>query len=217
VRDPGRIPNVVARLSGSDDAETKRVLLVAHLDHIGVDESAQGDVVFNGADDNGSGVAALLEIAEELARRPRVKRPRYTVEFLFTGGEEAGLLGARAYLRIGAADTGSVAAVLNLDMVSRNADDLYVLDGPHAQLGDVVRSVLASRPDLSLTLRDAPDESQLFRRSDHFAFSEAGIPAVWLFTGFHADYHAVTDEVSRIDADKAARVARLVLAVIDSL
>jgi Zn-dependent M28 family amino/carboxypeptidase len=156
---------------------------VAHLDHIGVDGAASGDAVFNGADDNAAGVAALLEIAEELARRPRAQRPRHTVEFLFTGGEEAGLVGARAYLRLRAADTASVAAVLNLDMVSRTGDDIYVLDEPHAGLGDLVRSVLAARPDRSLTVRDAGDEPQLYRRSDHFVLSAAGIPAVWLSPG----------------------------------
>lgn len=212
----GRAPNVVAVLPGRDPAlRDEVVVLSAHLDHVGVGDAVAGDSIYNGADDNASGTAALLEIAEAMAALPPEERPRRSVLFLHVSGEELGLLGSQWFVAHAPIPLSRIVADLNVDMVGRNAPDTVVLVGKaFSTLGATVDSVAAARPDLRLHPIDDPwPEEQLFLRSDHVSFAQQGIPAIFFFGGFHTDYHRPSDEANRIDGDKLTRVARLIFAV----
>jgi hypothetical protein len=204
-------PNVVAVLRGSDpQLRDEYVLLTAHFDHVGIGRPVNGDSIYNGADDNASGTAALLEVARAFASLPEA--PRRSVMFLHVSGEEHGLIGSRWYSENPTVPIGQIVANINADMISRNAPDSIVVIGKeYSSLGNVVNRVGARHPELGLTVSDDlwPQE-RFFYRSDHFNFARLEIPALFFFSGVHEDYHQPSDTVDRIDADKAARVARLI-------
>jgi Zn-dependent M28 family amino/carboxypeptidase len=204
-------PNVVAVLRGSDpQLRDEYVLLTAHFDHVGVGRPVAGDSIYSGADDNASGTAALLEVAKAFSLLP--ERPRRSILFLHVSGEEHGLLGSRWYSENPTVPIGQIVANINVDMISRNAPDTIVVIGKsYSTLGDVVDRVGARNPGLGLTVSDDlwPEE-RFFYRSDHYNFARLEIPAIFFFSGVHADYHRPSDTVDRIDPDKAARVARLI-------
>jgi len=207
-----RAPNVVAVLPGSDPAlRDEYVVFSAHMDHVGVrNMNASGDSIFNGADDNASGTSALLEVAEAFASMETP--PARSLVFLAVSGEEKGLLGSRYYSDHPTVPIEKIVANINVDMIGRNAPDSIVVIGQeYSSLGPLVREVAAANPDLGLTV--APDlwpQERFFFRSDHFNFARKDIPALFFFAGVHEDYHQPSDEADKIDADKAARVARLI-------
>lgn len=205
-------PNVVALLRGSDpELRDTYVVLTAHFDHVGVGPpDASGDSIYNGADDDASGTAVLLEVARAFASLPRP--PRRSVLFLAVSGEELGLLGSRHFADAPTVPLEGIVANVNLDMVGRNAPDTVVALGQEfSSLGPLVHAVAAEHPELGLTVAPDPNPAeQAFFRSDHVHFVRKEIPALFLTTWLHEDYHRPSDEVEAIDADKAARVARLV-------
>lgn len=211
VLDDAQPPNVVALLPGSDPAlRDSYVIFSAHMDHLGVGPAdATGDSIYNGADDDASGTAALLEIAEAFAMLS--PRPARSLIFLAVSGEEKGLLGSAHFTARPPIPLGQVVANFNIDMIGRNAPDSVVAVGAeYTTLGGLAREVAAQHPDLGLTVADDPwPEERFFFRSDHFHFAEHGVPALFVFAGVHQDYHQPSDEVDRVDADKAARIARL--------
>lgn len=211
VTDDSRAPNVVAMLPGSDPTlRDEYVILSAHMDHVGVGAPVNGDSIFNGADDDASGTAALVEVAEAMASLPTP--PRRSVIFLHVSGEEKGLLGSRWYADHPTVPVERIVANVNVDMIGRNAPDSVVVIGKnYSTLGQTMNTVVANHPELGLTAADDlwPEE-RFFFRSDHFNFARREIPALFFFTGVHPDYHRPSDEVDRINTDKAARVARLV-------
>ena len=204
-------PNMVGVIRGSDPGLSGTyVVLSAHMDHVGVGRPDEtGDSIYNGADDDASGTAVLMEVAEALAALP--VPPKRSVLVLAVSGEEKGLLGSRWFSEHPTVPLDSVVANINLDMVSRNAPDTIVVIGrEYSSLGATVHEV-AGRPELGLTLAADPwPEQRFFFRSDHFNFARHEIPALFFFAGTHEDYHRPSDEVDRIDADKASRVGRLV-------
>jgi hypothetical protein len=204
-------PNVVAVLRGSDPVlRDEYVVLSAHMDHVGVGRPVNGDSIYNGADDDASGTAALVEVAEALASLP--VRPRRSIVFLHVSGEEKGLLGSQWYSDHPTVPLAQVVANVNVDMIARNARDSVVVIGKdYSTLGQVVNAVRERHPELGLVAADDlwPEESFFFR-SDHFNFARKEIPAIFFFSGVHPDYHRPSDEVEKIDADKAARVARYI-------
>jgi Peptidase family M28 len=206
-----RAPNVVGILRGSDPAlRDTYVVYSAHMDHVGVGlPDATGDSIYNGADDDASGTAAVMAIAEAFASLPRP--PLRSVVFLTVSGEEEGLWGSTAFVRSGPFPVASLVADLNLDMISRNEPDRVVVIGlRYSDLGDRVEGVAATHPELGLSVIDDPwPDERFFFRSDHYNFARAGVPALFFFAGVHEDYHRPSDEADRIDAGKAARVARL--------
>jgi hypothetical protein len=207
----GLPPNVVALLPGSDPAlDGTYVVVTAHFDHVGVGPpDATGDSIYNGADDNASGTAALLEVADALASMP--EPPRRSVLFLAVSGEELGLLGALAYVQSPTVPRGGMVANINLDMVSRGpADTAYAIGHDHSELGPLAVAVADQVEAVALTLVPDPFTGQnLLFRSDHFAFALVEVPAIGLFGGFHPDYHTPADNPGTINAAKAADVARL--------
>ncbi len=206
-----RVPNVVAILEGSDPVlKNEYVVFSAHMDHVGVGTAdAGGDTIYNGADDDGSGTTAIMEIAEAYASL--ATPPKRSLIFLAVSGEEKGLLGSSYFTDHPPVPITHIIANINMDMIGRNNPDSVTAIGlEYSSLGPLATAVSRANPDLRLTV--APDltpEEQLFLRSDHFSFARKDIPAIFFTTGLHGDYHKASDEISTIDTDKIARVARL--------
>lgn len=197
-------PNVGAWREGRDtQVRDEYVLYVAHMDHVGVGTPVGGDSIYNGADDNASGTSALLEIAEALAALDPA--PRRSMIVLLVSGEEHGFWGSQYFVNTPPVPIGSIVAVFNLDMVSRNQPDTMRVAGMSVStLGDAVAAAAAAHPEDHLAVRDGPDGL-----SDHIPFAAEGVPWLLFFAGLHADYHRPSDEPPNSDPDKAARVARL--------
>jgi len=203
-------PNLVGVLEGTDpELRGEYVAVSAHVDGVGLRPGA-ADSINNGADDNASGLAALLEIAR--AFRPPAQRPRRSMLFLVPSGEERGLWGSDFFLRHPTVPRERIVADLNMDLIGRNWTDSVIVAGPElSSLGETLAAAVAAHPELRMTpLADRWPEERIFYRSDHYHFARAGVPVLFFTSGTHPDYHQPTDSPDRVDAEKAARVARLV-------
>lgn len=211
-----RPPNVVGVVRGSDpELNDSYVVVTAHYDHVGTGEpDLAGDSIFNGADDNASGTAVLLEVAEAMAALPLP--PRRSVLFMAVSGEELGLLGSGAFVADPTVPLAGMVANINLDMVSRGeAGVSYAIGYPLSSLGLLARAVADQVADLGIVVEsDEGLGEDLITRSDHFHFARSRVPAIGLFGGFHPDYHTRNDEADRVDPGKAARMARLATYVV---
>ncbi len=215
-------PNVIGVLPGSDPAlKDEYVLLMAHLDHNGIDETRSGDKIFNGAMDNAAGTATMLEAARALAALPQ--RPRRSIIFAAVTAEEKGLLGSD-YLanHLPVPTGGKIVGVVNLDMPVLLYDftDVVAFGAEHSTMGQAVANA-GAKMGVSLSPDPLPSEG-LFTRSDHYSFVKKGIPSVFLMTGFQnggekafkdflaTHYHKVSDDLSLpIDWNAAAKFARI--------
>lgn len=206
----GTVRNVIGWIRGAHPSlRDEYVVYTAHYDHVGVAglPDAQGDSIYNGADDNASGTAALLEIAEAFASLD--SPPRRSVVFLATAAEERGLLGAFHYAANPTFPLDRTIANLNLDMIGRNdPGSVQVIRTSTSTLADSALAAAARHPEIGIAAIDVPDD-QLVRRSDCFAFLDRGVDALFFHSGLHADYHGLDDEPARLDAAKAAAVAKL--------
>lgn len=204
-------PNTIAVLRGSDpELADEYVLLTAHMDHVGVGRPVDGDSIYNGADDDGSGTVTVLEVARAFASLDEA--PRRSIVFLLVSGEEKGLLGSRHYAENPTFPLESTVANVNLDMVGRNwSDTIVVIGKDESSLGTEVERISAEHPELDMAVIDDlwPEES-FYTRSDHFNFARRGVPILFFFNGTHDQYHRPADEVDLIDYDKMARIGRLV-------
>jgi Zn-dependent M28 family amino/carboxypeptidase len=172
--------NVAARLPGRDPRlASQAVLITAHWDHKGIGPAIRGDSIYNGAEDNASGVAAILGVAKSLTQLPRTAR---AIVFVATTAEESGLLGSEAYVQHPLIPLGQTAAVLNLDVTNvRGATrTIGALGRDRSTLGPVI---LAAAQAEALTVEAKPDVRGSFFRSDHFPFARAGVPALSIFAG----------------------------------
>lgn len=204
--------NVVGRVPGGDpERDGEYVVLIAHYDHLGVGEPDEsGDSIYNGADDNASGVAALLEVARAVgALSSPTRRP---LLFLAVSGHERGLAGSTWYADNSTVPLSGAVAVLNLDMVGGNhPDSIGVVGYDRSSLGPLVAEIAAANPQLRLAVRPDPAPADdLFEGSDHFPFARRGIPGIRFFSGSHEHHGTPSDEARHVDDDKVARVARLV-------
>lgn len=203
-----RADNVLAYLPGTDLAK-QYIVIGAHYDHIGQKtrkkESDEDDVIYNGADDNASGSAGVLAVAEAFAKLGI--KPRRTVVFALFAGEELGLVGSSYLVKKPVFPLNSTIAMLNMDMISRGGPDSLSVEGSgrSPQLRAIVEEC---NETIGLKLAENKDDG--FGGSDHQPFLDKGIPAVHFFTGLHGDYHKVTDNPDKVDAAKAAKVAQLV-------
>jgi hypothetical protein len=207
------VPNLVAVLDGRDSRlRREHVAVSAHLDHVGV-RTGRADSVFNGADDNASGVAGLLELAEAFSR-PEA-RPARSLLFLVPSGEEKGLWGSAYWVNHPTVPLGDVVADLNMDLIGRNWADSVIVTGPEmSTLGETLRRVTAANPQLRMApVADRWPQERIFYRSDHYNFALKGVPVLFFTSGTHADYHQPTDAADRIDSEKASRLVRLVFHV----
>ncbi|MEA3247445.1 MAG: M20/M25/M40 family metallo-hydrolase [Gemmatimonadota bacterium] len=203
-----RVPavNVVGMIKGADPAlAADYVLIDAHYDHLGVrGPGVNGDSIYNGADDDASGTVAVLEIARQFAQGPKPKR---TVVFMATIGEETGLLGTRWYIAHPVIPLDRMAANLEIEMIGR-PDSLA--GGPgKAWLTGYERSTMGdalAAAGIPIVPDKRPDQN-FFQRSDNIAFARAGIPAHTLSTfNLHTDYHQPSDDISHVDFDHMAAV-----------
>jgi hypothetical protein len=207
--------NVVAVIRGSDpELRDEYVVLSAHYDHVGVGTPMNGDSIYNGADDNGSGTVVLLETARAISAMGEA--PRRSVAFVHVSGEERGLLGSRWFVENPPAEipVERMVANINADMVAGDShrDTLVVIGKEYSTLGPLVDEINDSMPDLGLvTSDDLWPEQRFFYRSDQLNFMRMEIPSLFFFTGVHECYHRPCDTVDFVDPDKAARVARLLV------
>jgi len=226
--------NVLAYIEGSDPKLKDEVVIVsAHYDH----EGADGNVIYSGADDDGSGTVALMAIADAYARAAAAnQRPRRSVLFAAWGSEERGpLLGAWAYTENPTFPLAQTVAVLNMDMIGRN-EEVQVGGGPrfngleiqtaesnrnavnilgysrHPELSAAVERANRAAVGIGLELKMRYDNnsSNLLRRSDQWPFLQNGVPALWFHSGLHPDYHTQYDRPEKINYEKMEKVARLV-------
>lgn len=183
---------------------------------------ARRDSISNGADDDGSGTVAVLEIAEALANMP--VKPKRSILFVWHTGEEKGLLGSRWFGGNPTVPRDQIVAQLNMDMVGRGSAADIAGGGPDylqlvgsrrvsTELGDLVEQINAasSRPfklDYQYDANGHPE--RIYCRSDHYNYARYGIPIAFFTTGLHPDYHQVTDEPQYIDYDHMARVTSFV-------
>ena len=212
----------------------------AHYDHVGYAEGEvtgtgadvrrlgargrvtagkEADRIWNGADDDGSGTVALMALAKAFAEG---QRPKRSLLFVWHSGEESGLLGSRYYADYPTVPLDSIVTQLNIDMIGRNRDDkasesntVYVVgsDRISTELHNLNRTANSAMPKpltLNYEFNDPSDTEQLYTRSDHYSYAAKGIPIIFFTTGLHPDYHANTDEVSKIEFDKMARITQLV-------
>jgi hypothetical protein len=204
--------NVVGIMPGIDPELRGQVVLIdAHYDHLGTADmgicrAAGGDTVCNGADDDASGVVAVLEIARDFHRGPP---PRRTIVFLLTTGEEVGLLGTQWYIRHPALPLERMVANLEIEMIGR--PDSLAGGGGKAWLTGFERSTMGdmlTSAGIEIVADPRPAQN-FFERSDNIAFAMRGIPAHTLSSfNLHADYHTVRDEDARIDYGHMTAVIR---------
>jgi Zn-dependent M28 family amino/carboxypeptidase len=209
--------NVVAMLEGSDPVLRNRYIVIgAHFDHLGrttqysMDPRA-GDVIRNGADDNASGTAAVLQLARMLS----IQKPKHSVIFVNFSGEEEGLLGSQYFVDNPPVPLDSIVAMFNFDMVGRLTDDKLMVygTGSAAELPSIVDSAnLRVLP--ALKIQGGGDG---FGSSDHSSFYAKNIPVLHFFTDIHSDYHRATDDVEKINAAGEARVVNLAFDMIRSV
>jgi Zn-dependent M28 family amino/carboxypeptidase len=232
--------NVVGLIEGSDPhLKSTYVAFGAHYDHVGYAEGevtrddgvrragapgrvtpgAEDDRIWNGADDDGSGTVAIMALAKSFAEGPKPKR---SLIFVWHAGEERGLWGSRYFADYPTVPIDAIVAQLNIDMIGRNRDDkaseantVYLVgsDRISSELHGINQAANAAMPKpltLNYEFNDPTDLEQLYTRSDHYSYAAKGVPIIFFTTGLHPDYHANTDEVSKIEFDKMTRITQMV-------
>lgn len=197
--------NVVGIIRGSDPQLANEYVLVdAHYDHVGIGRPVNGDSIYNGADDDASGTVAVLEIARQFLQGAKPKR---TIVFAATTGEEVGLLGTRWFIAHPVMPLAQMAANLEIEMIGR-PDSLaggpgraWLTGYERSTMGDALAAQgIPIVPDKRL-------DQQFFQRSDNIAFARQGIPAHTLSSfNLHEDYHRPSDDVDKVDFDHMAAV-----------
>ena len=206
--------NVIALLPGSDPTlRAEYVVYTSHWDHLGRDPNLTGDQIFNGALDNATGTAVLLELAQAFAAQPAAQRPKRSLLFLAVTGEEKGLLGAKHYATRPLYPLAQTLANINMDGAQTvgPSRDLEVIGYGNSTLDDLAAALL--KKSNRVLLPDTQPEKGYFYRSDHFEFAKEGVPAFYTHAGKDivgqpagygqqradrytaVDYHKVTDEI----------------------
>jgi hypothetical protein len=204
-------PNVVGILEGSDPVlKNEYIVFSAHMDHEGTRSGATPDSIWNGADDDASGTAGVMELAEAFSRPGA--RPRRSLIFVTVSGEEKGLWGSEHFAGNPPVPIDKIVANLNLDMIGRNWKDTIVVIGKeHSDLGSTLNRVNAEHPELNMrAIDDLWPQENFYFRSDHFNFAKRGVPVLFFFNGTHKDYHQPSDTPDKIDAEKEARILKLI-------
>ncbi len=207
--------NVVTVIPGADEEYRDEVIVLsAHYDHMGLGEpDDRDDIVYNGADDNASGTAVLMQIAEVFGKASgNGYRPSRTLVFLHAAAEEWGLIGSRYYVRNPIHPRDHIIANVNIDMVGfiddkyadeEHTDYIYIIGAGllSSTLGSILDQANHASSNLILDQKynDTGHHMRLYRRSDQWAFAEQGIPFVFFFSGLHDYYHKPSDTVDRID------------------
>jgi hypothetical protein len=205
--------NVVAVAPGADpNLKNEYVLFSGHHDHDGIGVPVDGDSIWNGADDNASVSVAILAIGRAWVKKPGKR----SALFIWHGAEERGLYGSKYYAKHPTVKKESIVAVLNGDMIGRNAPDSAALLGaipPHRNSAALVDMAMKANQQLTkFTIDTSWDEAshpeRWYFRSDHLPYAQAGIPAIFFTTLLHPDYHTPRDEAERIDITKLAKMTK---------
>jgi len=209
--------NVLGYLEGNRD-KGQLIIISAHYDHLGI----RDDEIYNGADDDGSGTVALLELAQAFAEAKKEGNgPSKSILFLAFSGEEKGLLGSKYYTSNPVFPLDSTITNLNIDMIGRQDSDhlasdpyVYIIgsDKLSQDLHEIneAQNKTYSNLDLDYTYNDADDPNRFYYRSDHYNFAKNNIPVIFYFTGIHADYHKPTDTIDKIDFNQISEIAKLI-------
>jgi Zn-dependent M28 family amino/carboxypeptidase len=212
--------NIWAFIEGSEKPE-EIVVISAHYDHVGV----KNDQVFNGADDDGSGTVAIMEIAAAFQKaKNKGHGPKRSILILHVTGEEHGLHGSRYYSENPLFPLANTVADVNIDMIGRrdefhkdNNNYVYLIGSDYlsTDLYKVCEEVNKKNNLLTIDYKynDKKDPNRFYYRSDHYNFAKNGIPSVFLFNGVHADYHKATDEVSKIEFDALTKRTQFAFAI----
>jgi len=211
--------NVIAYLEGTD-LKDQYLFITGHYDHLGKRDT----VIYYGADDDGSGTCAVMELAEAFAKAKAAgKGPRRTVVFMTVSGEEEGLWGSAYYGDHPIFPLDKTTADLNIDMIGRidpkrkvgdSMNYVYVVgdDKLSSDLKPISESInnKYTKLELDYKFNDPKDPERIYFRSDHFNFARKGVPIIFYFNGTHNDYHRPTDTPDKINYDLYAKRAQLV-------
>ncbi|WP_281310378.1 M28 family peptidase [Flavobacterium flavigenum] len=212
--------NIWAYIEGSEKPD-EILVISAHYDHVGI----QNGEVYNGADDDGSGTVALLEMAKVFAKAKKEGHgPKRSILFLHVTGEEHGLHGSRYYSENPLFPLANTVADINIDMIGRRDVEhaktnnyVYVI-GADRLSSDLHNAVVAQnekyiKMDLDFKFNDPKDPNRFYERSDHYNFAKHGIPAVFFFNGVHEDYHGKDDIAEKIEYDALTKRTKLAFVV----
>jgi len=212
--------NIWAFIEGSEKPN-EIVVISAHYDHVGVKKG----VIYNGADDDGSGTVALLEIAQAFKTAKKEGHgPKRSILILHMTGEEHGLYGSEWYSKHPLFPLANTITDINIDMIGRRdekhakSNNYIYLIGSDYLSTDLFNICETANKDygkleIDYQYNDKKDPNRFYYRSDHYNFAKNGIPSVFLFNGVHADYHKPTDKVEKIEFDALAKRARLAFAI----
>ncbi len=210
--------NVVAYIKGSEKPD-EVIILTAHYDHVGMREDG---TIYNGADDDGSGTVAMLEIAKAFQKAVSDGNgPKRSILFLHVTGEEIGLFGSRYYTENPLFPLENTVCNLNTDMIGRidpdkadGPDYVYLIgsDKLSQELHDVSEAVNKQYVNLELDYKfnDDKDPNRFYYRSDHYNFAKNNIPVIFYFNGVHEDYHQPSDTPDKIEYELLAKRAQLI-------
>lgn len=199
--------NVLGYIEGKNRNEF--VIVGAHFDHLGIDEALEGDKVYNGADDNASGVSAVLQIAKAFLISN--EKPQRSIIFAFWNGEELGLLGSE-YFMLNYSGSLQIKGYLNFDMLGRNNDEakpkhvVYFYTEAHPAFGDWLKNDI-KRYNLDLEPNYRPWDNPI-GGSDNASFAKRGVPVIWYHTDGHPDYHQPSDHTDKINWDKLVNITK---------
>ncbi len=212
--------NIWAFIEGSEKPN-EIVVVSAHYDHVGIKK----DEVYNGADDDGSGTVALIEIAKAFQKAKNESHgPKRSILILHVTGEEHGLHGSRFYSENPLFPIANTVADVNIDMIGRHdefhpnsSDYIYLIGSDYlsTDLFNVCEETNKKYGNLSLDYKynDRADPNRFYYRSDHYNFAKNGIPSVFLFTGTHPDYHKPGDDVDKIEFDALTKRTKYAFAI----
>ena len=212
--------NIWAYIEGSEKPD-EIIVISAHYDHVGIKDGE----IYNGADDDGSGTVALLEIAQafEIAKKEG-HGPKRSILFLHMTGEEHGLLGSSYYSEHPLFPIAKTITDINIDMIGRHdefhndsSNYVYLIGSDYlsTDLFNICEAANKNFVNISLDYKfnDRADPNRFYYRSDHYNFAKNGIPSVFLFSGVHADYHKPTDEVDKIEFEALKKRAQLAFSI----
>lgn len=209
--------NVLGYLEGADK-KSEVIVVTSHYDHLG----KIGDDIYHGADDDGSGTSAVLELAEAFSQaKKKGVGPRRSILFMTVTGEEKGLLGSEYYTNNPVLPLAQTVTNLNIDMIGRvddahldNEDYIYLIgsDKLSQDLHLLSEKANSEYTNLALdyTYNDESDPNRFYYRSDHYNFAKNNVPIIFYFNGVHADYHQPTDTIEKIAFDKMTKITKLV-------
>jgi hypothetical protein len=198
--------NVIGILPGKSKAN-EVVIFSAHYDHVGTDSGLRKDKVFNGANDNASGTAAVLTLANYFSLRNDNER---TLVFCAFAGEELGLFGSEAF--VNNTNTGGIKAVINIEMIGRTSvgkNAFFITGSDQSDFSSIIKKALRNTARL---VREPPYEKELFKRSDNYPFAEKGIVAHTIMSSDDDDqyYHKTCDELERIDFENMTKIVQAI-------